>query len=97
MKQQSTKSILITWAELFVIAYFYNIKPDYEYSWWWMILHGLILPENWVLSLFDSAKYCKAPLHTTAYNVFWWIACIGATITTIFQVYTVIASLFRKK
>lgn len=97
MKQQSIKNILITWAILFAIAYFYDIKPDYEYSWWWIILHGSIIPENWVISLFDFTKYCKAPLHTTAYNVFWWIACIVSTITIVFQVYTVIASFFRKK
>lgn len=98
MKQsQSIKTILITWVILLIIAYFYSIKPGYEYSWWWMILHGPLIPANWVLSFFDGSKLCKAPLHTTMYNVFWWIACVCAVITTVLQVLSIITTLMKKK
>ena len=85
------------WAFWLIVAYFYIIKPDYEYSWWWMFLHGPLIPANWVLSFFDPSKLCKAPLHTTVYNILWWISCICAVYTAIMQIIAIIMSFVRKK
>lgn len=86
---------LVCW---FVIAYFYNIKPDYEYTWWWaMLWHGPMMVYNWIISLFDADKLCKAPLHTTAYNVWWWLSSIGSVIWFVSQIIILGVSLFFSK
>ena len=97
VQSQNTKTILISWVFTFIVACFYTIKPDFEYSWWWMFIHGALIPANWVLSFFDASKLCKAPMHTTAYNILWWISCVCTIFTTMMQIIIIIKSLIRKK
>ena len=96
-KSQNVKTILLSWAILLIIALFYSIKPSFEYSWWWVILHGPLIPANWIISFFDPSKLCKAPIHTTVYNIFWWIACVCTTFATVMQLITVVMTLIKKK
>ena len=96
-QSQNIRTILFSWVLLLIIAYLYSIKPDFEYSWWWVILHGPLVPANWILSFFDASKLCKAPLHTTAYNILWWISCVLTIFTTVMQLIAVVMTLLRRK
>lgn len=58
-------------------AWILSINPLREYGWFLGSIHGALAPFNWVISWFAEGWYVKAPLHTTAYNVFWWISFIG--------------------
>jgi hypothetical protein len=97
VQSQNIRTILFSWVLLLIVALFYTIKPDFEYSWWWVILHGPLIPANWILSFFDASKLCKAPIHTTVYNILWWISCVCTIFTTVMQAITLILSFFRKK
>lgn len=97
LQNQNVKTILSSWVLFLVVAYFYSIKPAYEYSWWWVILHGPLIPANWILSFFDPSKLCKAPIHTTTYNILWWISCICGVFTTVMQLISITIALIRKK
>lgn len=52
------------------------INPDKTYSWYSGIWHGIFVIPNWVMSWFVDDLYCKAPLRTTAYHIWWWISFI---------------------
>ena len=58
------------------IPYFLcRINPDVEAGWLRGIWHGANLIGNCIISVFDG-RLLQAPLHTTAYSVFWWISAI---------------------
>lgn len=60
----------------FVIAVIFDINPAKEYGWFAGFFHGCWLPINWIMSWFSDSVLIKAPLHTTAYNVWWWINAV---------------------
>ena len=62
-----------------LIASFLTISPFNEYGWFMGCVHGLLAPYYWIISWFDPCLV-KAPFHTTAYNIFWWIAFIESAI-----------------
>ena len=57
-------------------AWLLSIDPFKMYGWFMGIIHGALAPFNWILSWFCDIWFVKAPLHTTAYNVFWWISLV---------------------
>ena len=57
----------------FLLTWIFNINPEKEYGWFAGLWHGSWAPYNWIRSLIFDDIYVKAPLHTTAYNWFWWI------------------------
>lgn len=83
----------------FLIAWIFDINPLKEYGWFMGWLHGAWALFNWVMSLFNDAVFVKAPLHTSAYNVFWWIGLVFTVWTEIKLLLSAIVSfriLFRK-
>lgn len=59
-----------------VLALVFDINPAKEYGWFMGSLHGAWLPANWILSFFNESVLLKAPLHTNAYNTWWWIGVV---------------------
>lgn len=53
-----------------------SISPNKTYKWYSGIWHGIFVIPNWILSWFFDGIYCKAPLRTSAYHVWWWISFI---------------------
>lgn len=80
-------SVLITSA---VLGAIFSIDPAKEYSWFAGLFHGAWVPGNWLLSLFMDDHLVKAPVHTTAYNIFWWIWCVFICISIFFNCITII-------
>lgn len=61
-----------------LIAWIFQINPSKEYGWFAGFFHGAFIVGNFILSWFSSSEILyKAPLHTTAYSVFWWIGAIN--------------------
>lgn len=96
MERHNTSGHVVFWIIAFIIAWFYNFQPGYEYSWWWMFLHGPLIVPNWILSFFIDGKACRPELYTTAYGVLWWISTIGWVVTFISYVISLVAILFNK-
>ena len=63
-------------AAAFLIAWIFDINPSKEYGWFAGFFHGVWVPVNWIMSWFSDAVLVKAPVHTTAYGVFWWIGIV---------------------
>ena len=71
----------------FMLSFFLcDIKPEIESGWLRGLWHGGNFAQNLILSFFDG-RLLKAPLHSTAYSVFWWISCIGSVITWIMMIF----------
>ncbi len=64
----------------FFLCWIFNIEGGKEYGWFAGCWHGGWMVLNWIRSLFFDV-YVKAPFHTTAYNVFWWIFAIWGCVT----------------
>jgi len=62
----------------FVLAAIFDINPAKEYGWFAGGAHGCWAPAYWIMSWFSDSLLVKAPLHTTAYSVWWWIGVITA-------------------
>ena len=91
-------TIYFSWIIDFIVAYFYDIKPDYEYTLGLgFFLHGPLVVWNWIISWFDADKLCKAPLHTDAYNFFWWFSAISAIVYFIIQAIALIIGTFLRR
>ena len=84
MKKQWV-SVLIELALFFLIAWALSIEPLKEYGWFLGSVHGVLAPYNWVISLFSDTWFVQAPLHTTAYMVFWWISFISMMISIVLR------------
>lgn len=69
-------STLFGFGVLFLLAWIFDILPLKEYGWFAGLFHGGWLVPNYVFSWFDADVLTKAPIHTKAYNVCWWIGCI---------------------
>jgi len=52
------------------------INPEESYKWSSGIWHGIFGITHWVMSWFTDDIYCKAPIRTTAYHIWWWISFI---------------------
>jgi hypothetical protein len=52
------------------------INPEKSYKWYSGIWHGIFVIPHWVMSWFTDDIYCKAPIRTTAYHIWWWISFI---------------------
>lgn len=70
--KQNYGCIIIAWIFWLIVAFIYDIKPDYEYGWVWGICHGPLVIPSWIISFFVPDKYCMAPLHTFGYAFWWW-------------------------
>lgn len=92
MQKQISWFTLLCWVAAFIVAWFYNFQPDYEYSWYWMFLHGWIIIPSWIYSWFIDTKLCKPELYTTGYNVFWWFSVICVSISIVFNIISFILS-----
>lgn len=68
-----------------ILGAIFSIDPTKEYGWFGGMFHGAWVIGNWILSLFMDDHLVKAPLHTTAYNVFWWIWCVFVLISCFFN------------
>ncbi|MDR1330620.1 MAG: hypothetical protein LBK07_00775 [Tannerella sp.] len=64
---------------LLIPYYLCHINPEIEAGWLRGFWHGGNFVGNLVLSLFDG-RLLRAPLHTAAYSVFWWISTVGSCI-----------------
>ena len=92
MQKQNFTVTLIIWVAAFIVAWFYNFQPDYEYSWYWMFFHGWLIIPSWIYSWFIDTKLCKPELYTTAYNVFWWLSVIGVSISVVSNIISFVLS-----
>ena len=89
--------IIGVWIIWFAVAYFYNIKPDYEYGWAWALFwQGPLSIPSWIISLFDPSKYCMAPLHTSGYAFWWWVILILNIFVQIGNLLAVFKQIFSK-
>ena len=61
---------------VFVLAIIFDISPTKEYGWFAGGFHGVWAPAYWIMSWFSDNVLVKAPIHTTAYNIFWWVGVI---------------------
>lgn len=70
--------LVVNFVNPFIYALIFNIDPMKEYGWFLANFHAAALPANWVFSLFNDSILLKAPIHTPAYNIFWWVgvSCI---------------------
>ena len=59
-----------------ILYYLIPIDPTKTYGWFGGMWQGGCAWINYLISLLVDNHYAKAPLHTTAYNVFWWISFI---------------------
>lgn len=61
---------------IIALALIFDINPTKEYGWFAGCLHGAWIPANWIISFFKEGTLLKAPLHTNAYNTWWWIGAV---------------------
>ena len=61
---------------VFFVVVIFDIDPLKEYGWFGGFFHGGWAPWNWIMSWFSDSVLVKAPVHTNAYNVFWWIGVV---------------------
>ena len=61
---------------VFLSVIIFDINPSKEYGWFAGGFHGAWLPAYWVMSWFSDSVLLKAPVHTSAYNVFWWMGVL---------------------
>ena len=84
-EQQKSKDIGFLGGTVFGIAlgllvcWIFNIEGDKEYGWFAGAWHGVWMVYNWIRSLFFDGVFVKAPIHTSAYNIFWWFFAIWGT------------------
>lgn len=81
----------------FGLAWVLRINPAQEYGWFMGMVHGLLLVPNWFISIFDSTWLVKAPLHTSVYNIDWWVCGILNIIYWIWAVVGAVLSIVRSK
>ncbi|MDR2384261.1 MAG: hypothetical protein LBD80_01170 [Tannerella sp.] len=64
---------------LLIPYYLCRIDPAIEAGWLRGMWHGGNFVGNLILTLFED-RLLKAPLHSTAYSVFWWLSTVLACI-----------------
>lgn len=78
-------------AAVFIVVIIFDINPLKEYGWLGGFFHGGWAPWNWIMSWFSNSVLVKAPIHTNAYNVFWWIGVVLSAWVWISTLFTTIA------
>lgn len=58
------------------ISALFLIDPLKEYGWWGGCWQGVLFVPHWILSWFKEDVLLRAPLRTTAYNIFFWMMLI---------------------
>lgn len=87
-------SVLVI-AVAFLLAWIFDINPLKEYGWLMGCFHGAWLIPNWIMSLFNDAVLTKALLHTSAYNVFYWIFLVINVWVWIRMIFTTLAAVLK--
>lgn len=90
-------NLLVTVAVSFGLAWLLSINPAKEYGWFMGLIHGGFLVPNWIISWFDPDWLVKAPLHTTMYNVDWWISVIFSAIFWSLSLLLFFIGMFKRK
>lgn len=75
----------------------FSIDPTKEYSWLGGMFHGGWVVGNWILSFFMDDHLVKAPIHTTSYNIFWWIGCVFVSLSCLGSFITLLFGKSNKK
>lgn len=76
---------------------FLRINPEMEYGWLMGAVHGLLLVPNCLISIFDPSWLIKAPLHTSGYNIDWWICGICDVLYWIWAIVGAVIAIARTK
>jgi len=87
--------IIIGFVIMFVLAWVFDIVPDKEYGWFAGLFHGGWIVPNYIFSWFTDTL-TKAPIHTKAYNVCWWIGCISGIWYFVVNLINVLVLIFKK-
>lgn len=82
-------------AALMISFFLCNINPCIESGWLRGLWHGSNFVQNLILKIFDG-RLLKAPLHSIAYSIFWWMCSIGSVIVWVVLIFGWITT-FRKK
>lgn len=69
----------------FLLCWIFNIEGDKEYGWFAGSCHGSWIVYNWIRSWFFDGVFVKAPIHTSAYNFFWWVFAFLGTLPVCFM------------
>ncbi|MBQ9312847.1 MAG: SH3 domain-containing protein [Bacteroidales bacterium] len=77
----------------FIMCFIFPIYPETTYVWWEGMFHGGWLLPNWIISLFSDNWSYKAPLHTSAYNIWWWISAVLGVCTDIRLIISIISNI----
>ena len=78
---------------LLSVAMIFDINSLKEYGWFVGSLHGVWAPGNWILSWFNDSVIMKAPIHTNAYNIWWWTGLLCGIWIWIKSILAIIASI----
>lgn len=89
--------LIITLAIALGLAWILSINPAKEYGWFMGLIHGGLLVPNWLIGLFDGSWLTKAPIHTSMYNVDWWITAILNVIYWAWLALAVIVKIFSRR
>lgn len=82
---------ILSWVIICFIAWKFPISAEEEYGWFSGLIQGGFLVPNFIVSFFSSNEILyKAPIHTSAYTIFWWI---GAICVILLAVQTLLKSL----
>lgn len=77
------------------ISYFLcHIDPEIESGWLRGFWHGSNLGPNFILSNFDG-RLLKAPLHSPAYSVFWWVFGIWTCLVWCYVIWRWISKILK--
>lgn len=89
-----TESLYVKIIVIFAFALLFPINIEHEYGWFMGLMHGTFAPYYSIFTLFSDTALCKAPLHTAAYGIWWWIGLaislyyiVMALVLTIRQIY----------
>ena len=80
----------------FILANLFSIEPQKVYGWFAGLWHGVWAIPNYLMSLFiDRPYFVKAPLHTSAYIVCWWIFLIWSVLFYLNFIFRIIGIIRR--
>ncbi|MFI3319117.1 MAG: hypothetical protein SNH88_08030 [Rikenellaceae bacterium] len=92
--------VLIGIAVFGTLATIYNwggiqdVEPGKVYEWGRGMNMGFWFPVNYVVSFFKDGVVVKDALHTSGYNIWWWICCIWASAYVIIKIFSVLIGAF---
>lgn len=77
----------------FMVKWCVTIDPTHVYGWFKGAIHGGAWFMNWIHSWFDPAIYVKAPLHTGAYNFWFWMGAVLCSYMLFILIFSFIVNL----